>query len=145
MGNKGKSKMKTDMSDPDLFIEFISPNGKGTVRYATYPPTVEQLTIVGIATTEEIDPTNLLALFGKVNALFDFLEDILVNPAEINDIKVRLRKRPEVDALTIEEVMNGFEAYVSEQSAFPTQEPSGSSDGVTKTGGRSTGRIQPGE
>jgi len=143
MGNKSKMKVTTDMSDAPASITFPAPKGKGTVEYATEPPTIEQLTIVGIETATPIAEGDLVALFGKVNSLFNFLADILVTPSEIELIKLRLRDRN--DQLTLEDVMNAFEAYVAEQSAFPMQEPSGSSPTDTKTGGRSTGRIQPGE
>lgn len=143
MGNKSKTKIKTDMSDAPTFMSFTNPKGTGTVEYATAAPTVEQLTIVGIETATPIEEGNIVALFGKVNSLFNFLSDILVDPNDIELIKQRLRNRD--DALTLENVMESFEEYVAEQSAFPTQEPSGSSAGDTKTGGRSTGRIQPGE
>ena len=143
MGNKSKMKMKTDMSDAPTFMSFVDPKGTGRIEYATAAPTIEQLTIVGIETATPIESGNVVALFGKVNSLFNFLGDILLDRNDLELIKLRLRDRD--DALTLENVMESFEEYVAEQSAFPTQEPSGSSPGDTKTGGRSTGRIQPGE
>lgn len=138
-----KARPKTPMSEPTQAIVFISPDGKTVIEYETVEPTIEQLTVMGLETAQPIDATNLIALFRKVNSLFNFLDDILVKPGDIDIIKERLRDRN--DALTLESVMDSFTDYITDQTGFPTQEPSGSSPTDSRTGGRSTGRMQPGE
>lgn len=122
-------------SDGDIWV--IGPEGDEKIPYPYLAPTAEQLAIFAA------DSAGSNTIPQRMSAILNFLEDILANPNDLATIRQRLRNRN--DQLELAGLIGPIREVFEDQSGFPTQQPSGSTNSRGTTGRRSTGRVQPQE
>lgn len=132
----GKKKTEITLEETGTLV-LPGPDGKTAQEFDTHTPTGEQLALFAA----DVASSNSLSV--RMAAVLNLLEDVLVDPDDLQTIRRRLRDRDDVlDFITLFKNIRGS---ITEQTSFPTQPASDSASSPSSTGKRSTGRVQAGE
>jgi hypothetical protein len=132
------AKKKTEITLEETgTLALPGPTGKTLDEYDTHVPTPDQFALFAA----DVASSNGMSV--RMAAVLNLLEDILVNPDDLQTIRRRLRDRD--DVLDFVTLFKNIRGSISEQTAFPTQQESDSESSPSTTGKRSTGRVQAGE